>query len=135
MDACANKKVVLNFLAALDSGNGAAAMAALADDATWTVVGHGLPVSGTMTNTELFELLGKEADVYEGPLRVTPTGITVEGQRVAVEATAHGTIRRNGKPYDNNYHFLFVVDDGKIREVKEYMDTHHWAETVGESLL
>jgi uncharacterized protein len=134
MDASANKKVVLDFIAALDSGDGAAAMAAFADDATWTVVGHGLPVSGTMTKTEFIDLIGKQADVYVGPLSITPTGTTAEGQRVAVEAKAHGTIRRNSKSYDNNYHFLFVVDDGKIREVKEYMDTHHWAETVGESL-
>jgi ketosteroid isomerase-like protein len=133
MDACANKKVVLGFLAALDSGDGAAAMAALADDASWTVVGHGLPVSGTMTKTEFIELTGTQADVYQGPLMITPTGITVEGQRVAVEATAHGTIRRNGKSYDNSYHFLFVVHDGKIQQVKEYMDTYHWAETLGES--
>jgi ketosteroid isomerase-like protein len=133
MDTHANKKIVLDFFAAMDSGDGALAMAALADDATWTVVGRGLAVSGTMTKTKLFELLGKEADVYEGRLRITPTGATAEGQRVAVEASAHGTVRRSGKSYDNNYHFLFVVHDGKIQQVKEYMDTYHWAETLGES--
>jgi ketosteroid isomerase-like protein len=134
MDTSANKKIVLDFLAALDTGDGASAMAALADGATWTVAGHGLPVSGTMAKAELFELLAKEADVYEGPVRITPTGTTAEGRRVAVEATAHGAVRRSGKAYNNTYHFLFVVDDGKIQKIKEYMDTHHWAETVGESL-
>jgi hypothetical protein len=133
-DSSANKKVVLDFLTAMDTGDGPSAMSALAEDATWTVVGHGLPVSGTMTKAELFELLGKEADVYDGPLRITPTGTTAEGSRVAVEATAHGTVRRTGKSYNNTYHFLFVVDDGKIQQIREYMDTHHWSETVGESL-
>ena len=37
-----------------------------------------------------------------------------EGDRVAVEAESHGELK-NGKTYNNTYHFLFVFRDGKIR--------------------
>ena len=31
----------------------------------------------------------------------------------------------NGRIYNNLYHFLFVVRDGKVLQVKEYLDTMH----------
>jgi ketosteroid isomerase-like protein len=30
----------------------------------------------------------------------------------------------NGRPYDNDYCFIFELTDGRIRRVREYMDTH-----------
>ena len=56
--------------------------------------------------------------------RVTPTGITAEGDRVAVEAESYAKMK-NGKTYQNTYHFLFIVKSGKIEAVKEYLDTIH----------
>jgi len=32
---------------------------------------------------------------------------------------------KNGKTYQNKYHFLLLVRDGKIQQVKEYLDTMH----------
>jgi ketosteroid isomerase-like protein len=29
----------------------------------------------------------------------------------------------SGEPYNNQYHFLLVIKNGKIVELKEYMDT------------
>jgi ketosteroid isomerase-like protein len=37
---------------------------------------------------------------------------------------------KNGKTYQNLYHFLFVVRDGKIQSVKEYLDTMHAADVL-----
>ncbi len=31
----------------------------------------------------------------------------------------------NGRVYNNEYHFLMTIRDGKIREVREYLDTQH----------
>ena len=51
-------------------------------------------------------------------------GLTAEGDRVAVEAESYAKMK-NGKTYQNTYHFLFIVRDGKIQSVKEYLDTIH----------
>ena len=31
----------------------------------------------------------------------------------------------NGRVYNNLYHFVFIVRDGKIAGVKEFLDTEH----------
>lgn len=31
----------------------------------------------------------------------------------------------DGSIYNNEYHMLFVVSDGKVQQVKEYLDTQH----------
>ncbi|MBV1927566.1 MAG: hypothetical protein KUG62_10430 [Rhodobacteraceae bacterium] len=36
-----------------------------------------------------------------------------------------------GAHYDNSYHFLFTIADGKITRMKEYMDTYHAKTTFG----
>jgi uncharacterized protein len=123
MSAEDNKRFVLGFFESMNAGNGAAVMNALADSATWWVAGN-FPLSGTMTKAKFGELLGQLGPKMDGALRVTPSACTAEGDRVAVEAESYGKMK-NGKVYKNQYHFLFVVQNGKIQQVKEYLDTMH----------
>lgn len=118
-----NKKVVMGFFEAMNSGNAGAAMGALADSATWWVAGN-FALSGTKTKAQFAELAGGLASKIDGGMRLTPLGVTAEGDRVAVEAESHAKMK-NGKTYQNQYHFLFQVRDGKIQAVKEYLDTIH----------
>jgi uncharacterized protein len=117
MSALDNRNVVFGLLQSMNASNGAAMMAALADPATWWVAGNS-PLSGTKTKAEFAEMISKVG----GPLRITPTGVTAEGERVAVEAESYCKMK-NGKIYQNKSHFLFLVRDGKIQRVKEYFDT------------
>jgi ketosteroid isomerase-like protein len=57
-------------------------------------------------------------------LKVTPDldAITQQDNKIAVEAKSHG-IFANGTEYNNVYHFLFIVDSGKIKEIREYSPT------------
>jgi hypothetical protein len=48
--------------------------------------------------------------------------MTAEGERVAIEAEGLGT-HASGKVYHQRYHFLLVIRDGKIKQLKEYFDT------------
>jgi ketosteroid isomerase-like protein len=123
MSAEDNKKIVAKFFEDMNMGNGAGVLGALADSATWWVAGS-FPMSGTKTKAQFAELLGSLGKNIEGALRLTPTGVTAEGDRVAVEAESYGKMK-NGKTYQNQYHFLMVVRDGKIQQVKEYLDTMH----------
>jgi hypothetical protein len=123
MSAEDNKKIVAKFFEDMNTGNGAGVLGALADSATWWVAGS-FPMSGTKTKAQFAELLGSLGKNVEGALRLTPTGVTAEGDRVAVEAESYGKMK-NGKTYQNQYHFLMVVRDGKIQQVKEYLDTMH----------
>ncbi len=55
--------------------------------------------------------------------------MTAEGDRVAIEAESYGR-HRSGKIYNNHYHFLMVIRDGRVAEFKEYLDTMHANEVL-----
>jgi hypothetical protein len=123
MSAEQNKQIVTDFLKSFSAGDFEAALEVIAEDGTWWVAGS-MPISGIRTKAEFAELLGGVGDMLEGPIVIDPYAMTAEGDRVAVEATSKGE-HVNGKSYRNEYHFLFVLKNGKIREVKEYLDTMH----------
>jgi ketosteroid isomerase-like protein len=56
--------------------------------------------------------------------------MTAEDDRVSVEATSYGEIS-NGKTYKNIYHFMMVINKGKIIAVREYLDTEHVTSVFG----
>ena len=64
------------------------------------------------------------AERFPEGLRLTIDAVTVEGERVAVEAESYG-VRADGKVYFNQYHYLIIVRDGLIIERREYLDTIH----------
>ena len=130
MSTEANKKVVTEFWEAFSAGKAEDALAMLAEDATWWIAGN-FPLSGTRTKQEFIELGEQLAPVAPNGFRVTPTAFTAEGDRVAVEAESYGEMA-NGKIYNNRYHFLIEVRDGKIHSVREYLDTMHANEVICE---
>jgi uncharacterized protein len=126
VSADANKAVVLRFFDNFSAGNVDAALALMADTATWWVAGmpDQFVLAGTKTKAQFAELLQGISAAMPNGLRVTPKGLTAEGDRVAAEAESYGEMA-TGKIYNNQYHFLFEVRDGKIQAVREYLDTMH----------
>ncbi len=58
--------------------------------------------------------------------------VTAEGNVVVVEHRLSATLP-NGRPYVNDYCFVYEVRDGKVRRIREYMDTRGgWAQVFGE---
>jgi ketosteroid isomerase-like protein len=48
--------------------------------------------------------------------------VHVDGDTVIIEERMRATLP-GGRPYDNDYCFVFVVANGRIKQVREYMDT------------
>jgi ketosteroid isomerase-like protein len=131
MSAEDNKKIVLSFFENFSTGKAAEALALMADNATWTVMGRPetFALAGTKSKAEFTQLLQGIGAAMPKGLRLTPKGITAEGDRVAVEAESYGE-HANGKVYNNQYHFLIEVRDNKIQAVREYLDTIHAKEVL-----
>jgi ketosteroid isomerase-like protein len=72
-----------------------------------------------------------QSSLMKKPIRVTVVGMTAEGNKLAVELTSYGEMK-NGKIYDNAYHFLFELRDGKIIDAKEYCCSALAADVFGE---
>ena len=81
-------------------------------------------MSGEMDKNGIGELIGTVRSVIPEGMKLTPTEWTAEGDRFALEMESYGKLA-NGKVYNNLYHFLVTVSDGKIKVLREYMDTHH----------
>lgn len=119
----ANKALVTEFMRVFSSGDVDALMEMMDDEATWWVAGT-IPLSGTKSKLEFKEMLAGIADTCKGPIQLTPKSLVAEGDRVAAETESYAELN-NGRIYNNDYHFVFVVGDGKVHEVKEYLDTMH----------
>ena len=131
MGAEANEQVVLSFFENFSAGKFDAALALMADTATWWVAGNPdkFALAGTKTKAQFAELVQGIGAAMPKGLRVTPKGITAAGDRVAVEAESYGETA-SGRVYNNLYHFLFEVRGGKVQAVREYLDTMHAKEVL-----
>ena len=125
------EQVVRSFFENFSEGKVDAALALMADTATWWVAGNPqkFALAGTKTKAQFAELVRGIGAAMPKGLRVTPTGLTAEGDRVAVEAESYGETV-HGKIYNNRYHFLIEVRNGKIEAVREYLDTMHAKEVL-----
>ena len=121
-----NKKLVSDFFARFSASDIAGALDLLADDATWWIAGRKeqQPVAGEHGKEQLARILHNMAGQLENGIRMTVKGAVAEGDKVAVEAESYGELK-NGRVYNQEYHFLMTIRDGKISAVREYLDTQH----------
>ena len=128
-DKEAIKQLAGQFLRVLTSGSVAEVMDLLSEDFTYWVAGS-LPHSGTYDKERMQALLAGLPSVFDGPFTITPTGFTVDGNRIAVEAKSEARTT-TGKEFRNEYHFLMEFRDRKLVLLKEYMDTDLSARVFG----
>lgn len=120
-----NKQLVTRFMQDFGKGDVATILGYLTDDATWWVAGSIEGVSGSKSKQDFGAMLSGLSGLCEGgAISLTPKQFTVQGDRVAVETESYAKLL-NGRVYNNDYHFVFVVRDNKIAAVKEYLDTEH----------
>ena len=116
-----NKQLVRQFFEAMSSGDVAFMVDAYDDAGTVQTMGNTL-ISGTYDKEQIRGFADGIYEAFPQGLSFTVVGVTAEGERVAVEAESSGK-HASGKDYNNFYHFLFTIRDGKIISLKEYLDT------------
>ncbi len=127
--ASENKAVVTRFFEIFSSGDVPALLDAMADGGSWWVSGRLEGMSGRYDKASFGPLVeGAKAIYKSGGLTITPVSMIAEGDKVAVEATGFAELT-DGRTYEPQYHFLVTVRDGKVFEVREYMDTQHARDT------
>ena len=126
-----NKQLVADFFAHFGRKDVDGALDMMSADATWWIGGKPdlFPICGLKTKAEIGELLNSLVPTTRDGLAITPKGMVAEGNFVACEAESLGVLG-NGRTYNNQYHFLIEIRDGKIAAVKEYLDTMHTADVL-----
>jgi len=128
MSASENKKLMEEIFAVAGNPDPAVRdralfVASLADDAKWTVTGQ-YSWSRTFTGKPsiLNDLHGHVRSLLAERSRTIAHRFIADGDHVAVEARGDN-LTRSGARYDNDYCLVFRLEDGKIKEVREYCDS------------
>jgi ketosteroid isomerase-like protein len=124
----ANKQLAREFIDALSRADTDWVLAHYADDMEMWTAGS-LAFSGSHTKDEIRPLMDGILGAFPNGLEFTVKTLTAEEDRVAIEAESSG-VHISGKPYDNQYHFLMRIRNGKIVQFKEYLDTQLASEVL-----
>jgi hypothetical protein len=116
-----NKRIVLQLLGAFEHLDLATMDALLEHDVVWEIPGDPVQfaLAGPLSRDDL---LAQLPVMFPHGIRMTPTGVTAEGDRVGVEVESEG-VMSDGYVYRNRYHFLFTVRNGHVVLAREYCDT------------
>jgi ketosteroid isomerase-like protein len=121
-----NKEIACEFFALFSAGDVRGALNLMSDDATWWLAGKRelFPAAGQHTKHEIGKLFDRMTARLKDRLAMTVKSVIAEGDLVALEVESHGELT-NGRRYNNEYHTVMRVSDGKISQVREYSDTQH----------
>lgn len=121
-----NKRLARQFIDHFTNNDIAGALDQMSDDATWWIAGKPdqLPAAGLYSKEEIARLLRNMVSQLPNGLKMTVKSLVAEQDKVSMEAESYGELR-NGRVYNQQYHFLLTVREGKITGVKEYLDTQH----------
>src|ERR1700730_1271625 len=101
-----NKAIALKLMRSFGTAKFEAGL--IADDASfWSAR------AGTRTKSEFISMLKNIRPLIAKSVAMTIVSATAEEDRVSVESKGDSTLT-NGRKYDNTYHFMFVLRDGKI---------------------
>jgi uncharacterized protein len=128
MSAADNKKLIQEIFAA--AGNPDPAIrdrslftASLADDAQWVVTGqYSWSRKFTGKQSILNDLHGHVRSLLVERVRTIAHRFIADGDHVVVEAKGNN-LTKTGHRYDNDYCLVFRLENGQIKEVREYCDS------------
>lgn len=132
MGARENKQFMQDVYSELAKGVGAPFLERMADDVRWTNMGT-TAWSGTYEGKETIrkQLLGPLMAKFARPYRVTAHRFIAEDDLVVVESRGDG-LTKEGKAYNNVYCIVFRLEDGKVKEITEYLDTELVRTVLGD---
>jgi len=114
------------FYAALTKGNRDAVRGLLSDDCVWVPPASapfGTMKGGAEIAAELGGRVVKRTFDISKPFNLEVRRILADGDTAVVQQRLTATAKETGKDYDNQYCWVYTVNDGKIVHMEEYADT------------
>ncbi len=126
-----NKELVKEFVEAMRNSNVEKLKTMISDDFSWWIIGKPEYLSTAGEHDKAYFLgFFKGDELFPEGADFKTTSMIGEGNTVAAEAEFKAKTAM-GSYYENYYHFLFIIENGKIKRMKEYMDTYHAKTTFG----
>ena len=123
MEQVKNKELIRAFVVAMQTSNVEKLKTMITDDFSWWIIGKPeYLVTAGEHDSNYFLGFFKGTELFpEGP-EFKIISMIAEDNKVATEATFKAKTAM-GTYYENYYHFLFIIENGKVKRMKEYMDT------------
>ena len=126
-----NIQTVKDFFAAI-GGDREALLALVAEDIEWIIPGEDWPLAGTYRgHAGLADLLETASSSIE--TSTEPREFVAQGDRVLVVGFARGRIKATNKTFEDDWIFAITVRDGKLTNIREYVDTQALARAAAMS--
>ena len=117
-----NVQTVKDFFAAMGGSDRQGLLALCAEDFEWIIPGEDWPLAGTYRgHAGLENLLQKASETVE--TSTEPSEHVAQGDRVLVVGVATGKIKATNKPFKDDWIFAITVRNGKVTNIREYVDT------------
>jgi ketosteroid isomerase-like protein len=117
-----NIQTVKNFFAATGRGDMQHLRALCAEDIEWIIPGEDWPLAGTYRGHAGL------ADVFQRTSEIEisspePPEYVAQGERVLVIGRATGSVKATSKTFVDDWVFAITVRNGKLTNIREYIDT------------
>ncbi len=117
-----NVQTVKDFFAAIGRGDREGLLALVAEDIEWIIPGEDWPLAGTHRgHAGLADLLQTASKSIE--TSTEPREFVAQGDRILVVGFAKGKIKATNKTFDDHFVFAITVRDGRLTNIREYIDT------------
>ena len=118
-----NVRIVEEFFAAIGRGDEQGLVALCAEDIEWIIPGENRPLAGTHRgHAGLADVLKKASETVETSYP-EPAEFIAQGDRVVVVGFATGRIKATNKTFEDHWIFVITVRNGKLTNIREYIDT------------
>jgi ketosteroid isomerase-like protein len=125
-------QIVKDFFAAMGRGDMQALQALCAEDFVWILPGEDWPLAGTYRgHAGLADLLQK-SEMLE--TSTEPREFVAQGDRVLVVGFASGKVIATNKTFKDDWVFAITVQNGKLTNIREYIDTQALARASAMNL-
>src|SRR5450432_1955188 len=118
-----NVQIVKDFFAAMGRGDKQGLLALTAESIEWIIPGEDWPLAGTHRgHAGLADVLQKASEKMETSFPEPPEFVA-QGDRVLVVGVARGRIIATNKTFEDHWVFAITVRNGKLTNVRDYVDT------------
>jgi len=118
-----NVQMVKEFFAAMGRGDKQGLLALVAEDIEWIIPGEDWPLAGTHRGHNGLENVVQKASAEIETTYPKPPEFVAQGDRVLVVGVATGKIKATKKTFEDHWVFDITLRDGKVRKIREYIDT------------
>ena len=122
-----DERLVVAFFTVLSSGDLERLRGLLTPDASWTAMVRGVPGAGAHhgRDTVIDEFLAPVRGLFApGDPKVEIRSLVSRPGFVMAETVATGRLN-DGRIYDNRYAWAIETEGGKVKALREYMDSHY----------